>query len=162
MWSYEGMMTTSHVFKHAVWNEHCPAHTLWQHVIPCPDLSADDTVSTVLAKLKKMLQVENVEINMLNNKFISRIISDNPEKIFDLRIPESQLNAYIQENEELRNLSYKTLFHKDFVENIDSFFPYSTMRLIEVGIPYYDVIQVSTEKGIFYVELSADAVKYKL
>jgi adenylyltransferase/sulfurtransferase len=160
MWSYEGMTATSHVFKHAMWKEDCPAHTCWNNVIQCPLLTADNTVSQALEIIKNHLKVSNAEINMMNNKFINRIISDQPEKVFDIRIPESHLDAFIQQNEEIRKLSYKTLFHKDFIENIDVAFPYPEMRLVDVGIPYYDVVQVATEKGLFYVELTADASRY--
>lgn len=31
------------------------------------------------------------------------------------------------------------------------------LSLIEIGIPRYDIIQVSTDKGLKYVELSKDA-----
>ena len=77
-------------------------------------------------------------------------------------MPESRLDAYIQGNDELRKMGYKTLFHKDFIENLDAGFPYPDMKLTDVGIPYFDVLHVSTEKGLFYVELTADASQYGL
>ena len=113
-------------------------------------------------KLKDILNVQFVEINMMNNKFIDKIISDKPEKEFNVKLPESKLDAYITGNDELRKLSYKTLFHKCFIENIDISFPYLDMTLKDVGIPLFDVIQVSTEKGQFYVELTKDASFYNL
>ena len=54
------------------------------------------------------------------------------------------------------------LFHKCFIENIDEYFPYQEMSLKEIGIPLFDVIQVSTEKGQFFVELTKDASIYNL
>ena len=36
------------------------------------------------------------------------------------------------------------------------------MSLKEIGIPLFDVIQVSTEKGQFFVELTKDASIYNL
>ena len=82
--------------------------------------------------------------------------------MFDLRIPESRLEEYIHNDDELRKLSYKTLFHKEFTENLDKTFPYLDMKLKDVGIPPFDVVQVSTEKGVHYVELSADARYFEL
>ena len=99
---------------------------------------------------------------MRNNKFIDKIISDRPEKEFVLHIPESKLEDTIQSNEELRKLSYRTIFHKCFYENIDESFPYMELSLIEIGIPRYDIIQVSTDKGLKYVELSKDAGHFGL
>lgn len=162
LWRYDGMTNSTHIFDHAAWRNDCPAHDRWDPVIECLELSADSSIKECLSKLRGLLNAKHVEINMLNNKFISKIISVRPEKVYDIRIPESHLDAYIRTNEELRLLSYKTVFRKDFIENIDHRFPYPDMRLVEVGIPYYDVIQVSTENGLFYVELTADASKYGL
>lgn len=75
-------------------------------------------------------------------------------------IPESKLDDYISANAELRKLSYKTVFHKDFYENIDDSFPFPEMTLESIGIPMYDVLRVSTNKGMFYIELSADAQNF--
>ena len=120
------------------------------------------SVAQILEGLKNLLGVDALEINMRNNKFVEKIISDKPEKEFDIRIPESQLDNYISSNEELRKLSYRTLFHKCFIENIDEYFPYMEMSLKDIGIPLFDILQVSTNKGQFFVELSADAQFYKL
>lgn len=157
MWRFEGMTNTINMYKYSSWKNNCPAHERWTEIIQCDELSADMKVKEVLEKLKKILNVSVVEINMRNNKFIDKIISDRPEKEFVLHIPESKLEDTIQSNEELRKLSYRTIFHKCFYENIDECFPYMELSLIEIGIPRYDIIQVSTDKGLKYVELSKDA-----
>lgn len=157
MWRFEGMTNTINMYKYSSWKNNCPAHERWTEIIHCDELSADMKVKEVLEKLKKILNVSVVEINMRNNKFIDKIISDRPEKEFVLHIPESKLEDTIQSNEELRKLSYRTIFHKCFYENIDECFPYMELSLIEIGIPRYDIIQVSTDKGLKYVELSKDA-----
>ena len=157
MWRFEGMTNTINTYKYSSWKNNCPAHERWTEIIQCDELSADMKVSEVLDKLKEILKVNVVEINMRNNKFIDKIISDRPEKEFVLHIPESKLEDTIQSNEELRKLSYRTIFHKCFYENIDESFPYMELSLIEIGIPRYDIIQVSTDKGLKYVELSKDA-----
>lgn len=157
MWRFEGMTNTINMYKYSSWKNNCPAHERWTKIIQCDELSADMKVKEVLEKLKKILNVSVVEINMRNNKFIDKIISDRPEKEFVLHIPESKLEDTIQSNEELRKLSYRTIFHKCFYENIDESFPYMELSLIEIGIPRYDIIQVSTDKGLKYVELSKDA-----
>lgn len=157
MWRFEGMTNTINMYKYSSWKNNCPAHERWTEIIQCDELSAEMKVKEVLEKLKKILNVSVVEINMRNNKFIDKIISDRPEKEFVLHIPESKLEDTIQSNEELRKLSYRTIFHKCFYENIDERFPYMELSLIEIGIPRYDIIQVSTDKGLKYVELSKDA-----
>lgn len=162
MWRFEGMTNAVNVYKYSSWKNNCPAHERWDSVVRGENLSANMTIAQILGELKKLLDVDALEINMRNNKFVEKIISDKPEKEFDIRIPESQLDNYISSNEELRKLSYRTLFHKCFIENIDEYFPYMEMSLKEIGIPLFDILQVSTNKGQFFVELSADANYYKL
>ena len=157
MLRYEGMTNAMNIYKISSWKKICPAHEQWTDIIPCDSLSATMTVRETIKKLKEMLKVDEVEINMCNNKFIDVIATDHPQKEFEVMIPESQLDHYIKKNKELRQLSYRTLIHKHFFENIDDRFPYQDMTLMQIGIPRFDVLQVSTEKGISYVELSADS-----
>ena len=161
MLRYEGMALTTNIYRFASWKNTCPAHDQWDNVIPCEGLSAELTVADALALLHKTLDTKTVEINMLNNKFIDCIISDQPEKEFRVMIPESKLDDHIKHDAELRQLSYRTLFHKHFFENIDESFPYQELTLRQIGIPAFDVVQVSTEKGVFYVELTADKPLYE-
>ena len=139
MLRYEGMTNAMNIYKISSWKNTCAAHEQWTGVITAEELSASMTVENVLEALKKILNVENVEINMCNNKFIDVIATDYPQKEFEVMIPESKLDNYIKKNKELRQLSYRTLIHKHFYENIDCSFPYKTM-----------------ENGVSYVELSAD------
>lgn len=162
MWTYEGMTNTVNTYKYASWKDDCSAHERWDNVVKSDELSANMTIAQTIDILKKILNVDAVEINMRNNKFVEKIISDKPEKVFDIRIPESQLDKYINSNEELRKLSYRTLFHKCFFENIDEDFPFMDMTLKEIGIPLFDILQISTNKGLYFVELSADAKYYNL
>lgn len=160
MLRYEGMTNTMNIYKFASWKSSCPAHERWDKITQGIELSATQTVAQVLKKLKDALNANMVEINMRNNKFIDKIISDHPEKEFEVMIPESKLDAYIKQNEELRKLSYRTLFHKHFYENIDKSFPYKNLTLQQIGIPLFDVIEVSTDKGVYHVELTNDASLY--
>ncbi|MCD8203074.1 MAG: ThiF family adenylyltransferase [Prevotella sp.] len=162
IWRYEGMTNTVSEYKYATWKKTCPAHEIWEDIVKSEDMSAKVKVGEAISLLEKILNVKTVEINMRNNKFIEKIISDRPEKEFELRIPESKLDAVITSNEEMRKLNYRTLFHKIFYENIDETFPYKEMTLEEIGIPLFDIIQVSTEKGVYYVELSGDREYYGL
>ena len=157
MWRYEGMINSTTIYKFASWKTTCPAHEQWVKVIEGKNLSANLTIKETFEELKSLLHVKTLEINMRNNKFIDKIVSDRPEKEFEIMIPESKLDDYINKHEEIRKLSYRTLFHKSFFENIDADFPYQDLTLQQIGIPPFDVIQVSTRKGQFFVELSADA-----
>ena len=157
---YEGLTNSTNVYKFASWKNHCPAHERWEPIIEGPNLSATNTVSETLSALGSLLNADHVEINMCNNKFVDKIVSDRPEKEFKVMVPDSQLDNCINSNDELRKLHYVTTFHKSFFENIDAEFPYQDLTLQQIGIPLFDVLQVSTEKGLFYVELGADAVEF--
>lgn len=160
MLRYEGLTNTTSIYRFASWKKNCPAHERWDQIVSASELSATHTVKQTIKELKQLLGVCALEINMRNNKFIDKIISDKPEKEFQVMLPESKLDRYISNDPELKKLSYRTLFHKSFFENIDDDFPYMDLTLEQIGIPLFDVIQVSTEKGQFYVELGADAPLY--
>ena len=157
MLRYEGMTNNMSIYKYSSWKKNCPAHEQWNNVIKGKELSASMSVNDVLESLKSLLGVKALEINMRNNKFIDKIVSDKPEREYDVMIPESKLDDYINNHTELKKLSYRTLFHKSFYENIDVDFPYKDLKLKQIGIPPFDVIQVTTDKGLFYVELTGDS-----
>jgi len=160
MWRYEGLTNSTGSYRYSSWKKNCPAHDEWGPVTQIAGLSADMTVREALAVIGKALGADAVELNLMNNKFIETIISDRPEKEFKVMIPESKLDNLISETPELKKLSYKTLFHKIFHENIDGNFPYQDLTLRQIGIPYYDVMKVSTDKGGFFVELTGDEARY--
>lgn len=160
MLRYEGMTNSMNLYKYSSWKKNCPAHERWKEITDGKEMSATMAVQDALKYLKSLLGVKAVEINMRNNKFIDKIVSDKPEKEYEVMIPESKLDEYINNNSELRKLSYRTLFHKSFFENIDEDFPYKNFTLQQIGIPQFDVIQVSTEKGQYFVELTGDTKVY--
>lgn len=156
MWRYEGLTNTTNTYRFSSWKKHCPAHENWDPVTKGHNMSANMTVREALEGIKRICGTDAVEINLMNNKFIESIISDSPEKEFKVMIPESKLDETITKNPETRKLSYKTVFHKRFFENIDPCFPFQDLTLVQIGIPYYDVIKVSSANGEFFIELSAD------
>lgn len=161
MLRYEGMTCSTSIYRFASWKNTCPAHEQWDDVNECPELSAQMTVGSVLQLLRQKYDCDFVEINMRNNKFIDVVVSDRPEREFRVMTPESQLDACIKADKDLRQLSYRTLIHKHFFENIDDRFPYQELTLQQIGIPPFDVIEVSTDKGVFHLELTADAALYE-
>lgn len=161
MLRYEGMTCSTSIYRFASWKNTCPAHEQWDDVNECPELSAQMTVGSVLQLLRQKFDCDFVEINMRNNKFIDVVVSDRPEREFRVMTPESQLDACIKADKDLRQLSYRTLIHKHFFENIDDRFPYQELTLQQIGIPPFDVIEVSTDKGVFHLELTADAALYE-
>ncbi len=162
MLRYEGMTNSMNIYKFASWKSNCPAHERWDNIEKGEGLSASLTMKETMEQVKSLLAVTEVELNMRNNKFIDVIATDHPQKEFEVMVPESKLDAYIKANKELRQLSYKTLIHKHFFENIGERFPYMNLTLQEIGFPPYDVVEVTTEKGVYHVELTNDAHLYDI
>jgi len=157
---YEGMSNTMRIYKFASWKNMCPAHDRWSDIVPYDELSATMTVRSAMDQLKQLLHVESLEIIMRNNKFVDKIISDRPEKEFEVMVPESKLDETMSRDPELRKMGYLTLFHKSFYEVIDADFPYQDLTLQQIGIPPFDVLEVGTNRGLFHVELSGDKHLY--
>lgn len=154
---YEGMTNSMSIYKYATWKRNCPAHERWEDIKEAKELSSSLTVGETMEKLRNILKVKSLEINMRNNKFIDKIVSDKPEKEYEVMLPESKLDNYINSHAELRKLSYRTLFHKSFYEVIDNSFPYMDMTLQQIGIPPFDVIEVVTSKKLYHIELTGDS-----
>lgn len=161
MLRYEGMTNSMNIYKYTSWKKNCPAHEHWANITGGSELSASMTVKDAFAYMKSLLGVKKLEINLRNNKFIDKIVSDRPERVFEVMVPESKLDSHINGHPELRKLINYTLFHKSFYENIEEDFPYKELTLQQIGIPPFDIIQVATEKGEFFVELTGDANLYK-
>lgn len=161
MWRYEGLTNTTNTYKFASWKKDCPAHEQWVPTLSVENMTADMTVRDALEEIRRTLGVNAVEINLMNNKFIEAIISDAPESEFKVMVPESQLDDTISSDTEMRKLSYRTIFHKKFYENIDFDFPFQDLTLRQIGIPYFDILKVATDKGEFYIELQADKGRFE-
>lgn len=161
MFSYEGMHPEAGTFNFSSYKKDCISHEYWENVIEIPQLSADTKVSEALSIIKETLGAENVEINMRNDKFVDKIVSRVDNKKFVTMMPESKIPDFILASKELRDISFLEggLYPSKF-ENIDEEFPYQDLTLKQIGIPYLDVLQVTTEKGYAYVELSADKDHY--
>ena len=156
---YEGMHNNVKIYKSSAYNNDCPSHEYWKPVFKIPQLSADNTVAECLAMLKEQLNVTSVEINLRNDRFVDIIATRNDNQSFRPMLPESKIPNYIDSNPQLYCRLHADL-NQNAYENIDEEFPYQDLTLRQVGIPYYDILQISTESGYFYVELTKDEDKY--
>ena len=162
MFHYEGKHTQAGTFNFCTYNDDCISHEFWENIVEIPVLSADTKIGKVLQVIKKTLNVESVEINLRNDEFVDYLVSRSDNKKFVTMRPKSKIADYIDASKELEYLSIANggLFQHSY-ENIDEEFPYPDLTLKQIGIPYLDVLQVTTEKGYVYVELSADKKQYK-
>jgi adenylyltransferase/sulfurtransferase len=158
---YEGMHPAFDVYDFAAFDNNCTAHENWSPVIEIPELSADTKIHQALQIIKNRLGVQSVEINLRNNKFVDKIGSRITNTNFLPLLPESKIPDYINQSKELRDIQANEGFYRNSFENINETFQYLYFTLKQIGIPYFDVIQVTTENGVSYVELSKDKDKYE-
>jgi len=161
MFHYEGKHMQATTFDFAVYNEECVSHEFWENIVEMQELSADTKIGDVLTIIKENLQVESVTINLRNGKFVAYLSSRTDNKRYITMMPESKIPNFIDSSKELEYLAIKDggLYQQAY-EDIDDEFPYMDLTLKEIGIPYLDVLQVTTEKGYVYVELTADIKHY--
>jgi len=162
MFHYEGKNIQANNYEFSSYNEDCVSHECWDNIIEIPILSADNTVEETLHIIKKILNVESVTINLRNDKFVDYLSSRYDNKKYETMMPGSKIPNFIDNDKELEYLSinYGGLYQHSF-ENIDEEFPYMNLTLKQIGIPYLDVLQITTEKGYAYIELSEDVKLFK-
>jgi len=169
MFVYEGAFPAATTFTFTSFDDNCTAHEFWNPVIEIPNLSVDTTVEQAFICIheaytdsSERYETSAYEINLRNDRFIDRIVSRQTNKSFETMLPESKIQAYIMADEELRELQMKEGFYQHDFENIDESFPYPLFTLRQIGIPSFDVLQVTTPKGLIYVELSKDSLRFPL
>jgi adenylyltransferase/sulfurtransferase len=161
MFHYEGKNTQAGTFNFSYYNNDCISHEFWENIVEIPELSADTKIGDALQIIKKVLNVEVIDINLRNDKFVDFLASRTDNKKFIAMMPGSKIPNFIDADQEMVYLSITDggLYQHAF-ENIDEEFPYPDLTLKQIGIPYLDVLQVTTEKGYAYIELTADINQY--
>ncbi|MDR2010207.1 MAG: ThiF family adenylyltransferase [Bacteroidales bacterium] len=162
MFNYEGMHPDAGIFDFKSYRKDCVSHEYWEDIVEIPQLSADTKISEALDIIKKTMGVENVEINLRNDIFTESLVVKSDNRKFKTMFPKSKISDHIKSSKELRDISFLEggLYINEY-ENIDQEFPFMDLTLKQIGIPYLDVIQITTEKGYAYVELTADKKYYE-
>jgi len=161
MFHYDGKNNQAGTFDFNSYNDECISHEFWENIVEIQELSADTKIGEALEIIKKTLAVETVAVNLRNDKFVDYLSSRTDNKKFVAMIPGSYIPNFIDSSKELEYLSIKDGgLYQHAYEDIDEEFPYPDLTFKQIGIPYLDVLQVTTEKGYAYVELSADLKLY--
>jgi adenylyltransferase/sulfurtransferase len=161
LFAYEGMFPSFDIYDFATFDNNCTAHEYWNPVVEIPELSAETKIHQAIQIIKDRLGVRSVEINLKNNKFVDMIGSRTTNETFSPMLPESKIPDFISQSQELQGIQANEGFYQNSFENIDETFKYLYFSLKQIGVPYFDVMQVSTDNGVFYVELSKDKKLYE-
>jgi adenylyltransferase/sulfurtransferase len=162
MFHYEGKNINASTFEFSSYNDDCVSHEYWENIVEIPTLSADTQIGDALEIIKKVLNVEQVTINLRNDRFVDFLSSRVDNKKYETMMPGSKIPNLIDNSKELEYLAinYGGLYQHSY-ENIDEEFPYMDLTLKQIGIPYLDVLQITSEKGYAYLELTADIKLFK-
>jgi molybdopterin/thiamine biosynthesis adenylyltransferase len=158
---YNGHYLKADLYGSEIYDDTCSSHEYWDPVIKFPMLSADSPLKDVIEMIKRDLKVEKVIINLRNDKFVDKIITRSDNIEYYPMLSESRIPGYIEKNADLFHRLQRDL-DTIRIENLNDLFPYPEMTLKQIGIPYYDVLQITTEKGCYYAELSADENRFSI
>jgi len=154
MLKYDGMYLTLKSYKLENYEEDCMSHEIWEPVMRGEGLSAGMTIAQALEALKGLLGCDDVTINLMNNKLIYQLVPESTDEEINVILPESKVAAYIEENSITKD-PRERVFQR-FYENIDVDFPYPHLTLREIGIPCFDVLNITAGSEVHYIELSGD------
>jgi adenylyltransferase/sulfurtransferase len=154
MLKYDGMFLSFQNYKIANYEDDCMSHNIWEPVIEAKNLTAGMSVKETLTILGNILGTKDVTINLMNNKFVYQLVLESSEEEINVSLPESKVADYI-EDKILKNDPRERVFQK-FYENIDRNFPYPNLRLLDLGIPYFDILHITSEGNVKFIELTGD------
>jgi adenylyltransferase/sulfurtransferase len=160
MYKYDGMFLTSKNLKLANYEDDCMSHDQWAPVIEAPELSCKMKVGNAIKAIKAILKEKEISIDLMNNKFVHTLVAESTEKEFAVQLPESKVPDYI-ENNNIKTNPLDRVF-QEFYEVVDDTFPFMELSLNEIGFPPLDVIPVTTQEGLRFIELTGDKDIYKL
>lgn len=153
---YDGMRLTMQNFRSENYNEDCLSHEIWEPVIRAKDINSTLRVVETLALLRKILNQDDVSINLMNNRLIYKLVNENTEQEVDVILPESRVANYIDEIN-LKKDPRDRIFQK-YIETVDEKFPFPGLKLFELGIPAFDILHVTTPDGQYFVEMTGDSM----
>lgn len=151
MFYYEGQHMTTKLVDFKAYDDDCTVHDRWEPIRESA-LTAQATVAEALQQLKAELQAEEVTIILTDDCFVDAVTRRDNDARYEVMKPGRAVAAYIEQNSELSGLPFSGLYQHEWRE-IDQSFPYQHLTLTALGIPAQAVLQVSTEKGEYYMEI---------
>jgi adenylyltransferase/sulfurtransferase len=133
------------------YDEDCPEHEQWTPIRQT-QVKRQDTVGETLQRLSQELGDEEVTISLTQDCYVDYVARrDNDERTF-VMCPGRAVEEATARDKVLQGFPLSALYQHEY-RRIDKSFPYQELTLTELGIPPYDVLRVSTEKGDYYLEI---------
>lgn len=154
LFKFDGLHMTTHLFRMKNYDETCVSHDGWDPVLEVPGLGADVSVSEALKLIREGTGYDDVCINLKNNVFVRSLIWEHSEKEMEVLLPSSRVPGFLQRQKLTTDPDEAIM--QDYTDIVNQDFPWQHMTLHEIGVPYYDVLQVSVPGGYVYVSLTED------
>lgn len=151
MFYYDGEHLTTRTADFVAYDEDCPEHEQWTPIRQT-QVKRQDTVGKTLQRLSQELGDEEVTISLTQDCYVDYVARrDNDERTF-VMCPGRAVEEATARDKVLQGFPLSALYQHEY-RRIDKSFPYQELTLTELGIPPYDVLRVSTEKGDYYLEI---------
>lgn len=152
MFYYEGQHLSSRVMEFIGYDSDCPVHEFWNPVEKT-DITTDRTCGELMDLVSERFGSRNVNISLGDRRFVDYIVVKNDDRKIPVMLPDHAVERFTEEEPSLRHLPLHAMYQHEY-GTIDSDFPYPDLTLKQAGIPPWEILQVTTEKGISYIELA--------
>lgn len=153
-YSYWGMSNTTLQFKSPNLKENCESNCSGYKIeILSLNASAEDSLEAVLCKIKEKLKIKEVTI-LLNYNVILEFSSKKKNSTFSTLLPDFEFSERIFQEYGL-DLDDKIIFSKT-CSSLNASFPHQKESLLKLGIPRLQILNILTNKGVYFLELSND------
>lgn len=160
MFYYEGQHLAARMVDFVAYDADCPVHEQWAPVEAIP-LSTEWRIDRALAYLAEKFGEESVEIQLRDYGFVDYLVVRRDERKIPVMLPDYCVEQFVEEEPTLCHLPFHALYQHS-IRQLDAQFPDPGLTLAQVGVAPWDILQVTTSRGIHYVELADERGYAKL
>ncbi|MCB0580526.1 MAG: ThiF family adenylyltransferase [Phaeodactylibacter sp.] len=130
----------------------CRSHIPYAGIVEAP-LSAEHSVAETLEWLAGHFNTRQISI-LLHHQVVLKAATGQSEKV--KRFVKARPHVTEADLDGLREIPEEEVRFLEWTDTVDAGFPYPELRLRDIGVPPYHILQVIAEGKKNYVELSAD------
>ena len=151
MFCYEGQHLTTRLVNFKAYDDDCAVHDCWEPVVKSK-ITADMTVCEALEQLRQLTSDAQPHIQ-LTDCFVDWVERRTDGQQIQVMKPGRDVADYLERHTALKGAPQHALLQHEY-SVLDDSFPYQELTLTEVGIPAWDVLQVTTTRNKVYVEMN--------
>ena len=148
---YEGQHLTTQTAGFAAFDDECPVHECWEPVVVSP-LTTHSTVAETLSWLNSQFTTHDSQFTIPNDCFVDYVEDRQTGRQTEMMCAGRWVAERVGQDETLCGKSDNDYYQHEYTV-LDRQFPYPHLTLKQIGISAWDVLQVRTEHGDYYVEM---------